>query len=106
MVTGCNSGFTHPRTSGSGRVKPPSYFNAGINRIPRSAFCQVLLNKGAIEIVQGEGTEAILIPFPMDFVNPLRPNNDVSQTSHCNIKGLSVSEVKRIEIMITQVKFY
>ena len=37
--------------------------------------------------------------------NPLRPNNDVSQTSHCNIKGVSVSEVMRIENMITQVKF-
>ena len=40
------------------------------------------------------------------YVNPLRPNNDVSQTSHCNIKGVSVSEVMRIENMITQVKFY
>ena len=40
------------------------------------------------------------------FVNPLRPNNDVSQTSHCNIKGVSVSEVIRIENMITQVQFY
>ena len=38
--------------------------------------------------------------------NPLRPNNDLSQTSHCHIKGLSVSEVMRIENMITQVKFY
>ena len=40
------------------------------------------------------------------FVNPLRPNNDESQTSHCNIKGVSVSEVMRIENMITQVQFY
>ena len=39
-------------------------------------------------------------------INPLRPNSDLSQTSHCNIKGLSVWEVKRIENMITQVKFY
>ena len=38
--------------------------------------------------------------------NPLRPNSDLSQTSHCNIKGLSVSEVMRIENMISQVKFY
>ena len=38
--------------------------------------------------------------------NPLRPNNDVSQTSHRNIKGVSVSEVMRIENMITQVQFY
>ena len=39
-------------------------------------------------------------------VNPLRPNSDLSQTSHCNIKGLSVRVVMRIENMITQVKFY
>ena len=39
-------------------------------------------------------------------VNPLRPNNDLSQTSHCNIKGVSVSEVVRIEYEITQVKLY
>ena len=38
--------------------------------------------------------------------NPLRPNNDLSQTSHCNIKGVSVSEVMRIENKITPVKFY
>ena len=38
--------------------------------------------------------------------NPLSPNSDQSQTSHCSIKGLSVSEVMRIENMITQVKFY
>ena len=37
---------------------------------------------------------------------PLRPNNDLRQTSHCIIKGLSVREVMRIENMITQVKFY
>ena len=40
------------------------------------------------------------------LVNPLRPNSDLSQTSHYNIKGLSVREVMRIENMITQVKFY
>ena len=40
------------------------------------------------------------------LINPLKPNNDESQTSHCNIKGLSVSEVMRIENMVTQVKFY
>ena len=26
-----------------------------------------------------------------EAINPLRPNSDLSQTSHCNIKGLSVS---------------
>ena len=40
------------------------------------------------------------------FINPLRPNNDLSQTSYCNIKGVSVSEVMRIENKITPVKFY
>ena len=39
-------------------------------------------------------------------INLLRPNNDVSETSHCNIKSLSVSEDKRIENMMTQVQFY
>ena len=39
-------------------------------------------------------------------LNPLRPNSDLSQTSLCNIMGLSVSEVMRIENMITQVKFF
>ena len=39
-------------------------------------------------------------------LSPLRPNSDLSQTSHCNINGLSVNEVMRIENMITQVKFY
>ena len=46
---------------------------------------------------------------PMDserFINPLRPNSDLSQTSYCNIKGLSVGEVMRIENIITQVKLY
>ena len=38
--------------------------------------------------------------------NPLRPKSDLSQTSPYNIKGLSVSEVIRIENMISQVKFY
>ena len=36
----------------------------------------------------------------------LRPNSDLSQTSHCNIKGLSVREVMRVENMITQSIFY
>ena len=39
-------------------------------------------------------------------LNSSRPNNDPSQTSHCNIKGVSVSEVMRIDNMITQVQFY
>ena len=42
----------------------------------------------------------------VSLFNPLRPNSDPSQTSHCNIKGLSVKEGVRIENMITQVKFY
>ena len=44
--------------------------------------------------------------FNQSLLNSLRPNSDLSQTSHCNIKGLSVIEVMRIENMITQVQFY
>ena len=40
------------------------------------------------------------------LINPSRPNNDLSQSSHCDIKALSVGEVKRIENMITQMTFY
>ena len=40
------------------------------------------------------------------YINPLKPNSDLSQTSHCNIKYLSVSAVMRMENMINQVKFY
>ena len=36
-------------------------------------------------------------------VNRLMPNSDLNQTSHCSIKGLSVSEVMRIDKMITQI---
>ena len=43
---------------------------------------------------------------PLVNVNPLGPNSDLSQTSHCNIKGLSVREVMRIENIITHVQFY
>ena len=41
----------------------------------------------------------------LQTINPVGLNSDQSQTSHCNIKGLSVSEFMRIENMITQVKF-
>ena len=54
-------------------------------------------------------TSPYFVAFLLDkevILNPLRPNNDLSQTSHCNIKGLSVSEVMRIENTITQVQFY
>ena len=44
--------------------------------------------------------------FEKYVIRFLRPNNDVSQTSRRNIKGVSVSEVMRIENMITQVQFY
>ena len=38
------------------------------------------------------------------ILDPL--NSDLSQTSHCNIKGLLVREVMRTKNMITRVKFY
>ena len=49
---------------------------------------------------------AIKITAFFEPFNPLRPNSDGSQTSHCNVKELSVSQVMRIENVITQVKFY
>ena len=54
----------------------------------------------------GDGGEKSWGGRGLFFFNPLMPNNDVSQTSHCNIKGVSVSEVMRIENMITQVQFH
>ena len=48
----------------------------------------------------------LAVVIALGNINPLRPNSDLSQSSHCYIKGLSVSEVMRIENMITQVKFY
>ena len=57
--------------------------------------------------LRGSGVHGALLVSAhtiFDFIcfNPLRPNNDVSQTSHCNIKGLSVSQVMRIENMVTK----
>ena len=50
------------------------------------------------------GLDPLWIDISISFsLNPLRTNSDLSQTSHCNIKGLSVREVVRIENMITQV---
>ena len=64
------------------------------------------LSLSSLYLFQGEpkiNIQKINLPFT---INPLRPNSDLSQTSHCNIKGLSVREVMRIENMIPQVKFY
>ena len=46
------------------------------------------------------GASHIVILF-----NPLRPKRDLNECCHCNIKGLSVREIMRIENMISQVKF-
>ena len=63
---------------------------------------RVVLNSG--HPVQKSKCGACAVTGYCSF-NPLRPNNNLSQTS-CNIKGVSVSEVMRIENMITQMKFY
>ena len=53
------------------------------------------------------GSEGIFLPVTAFALTlTLRPNSNLSQTSHCDIKGLSVSEVMRIENMITQAQFY
>ena len=44
------------------------------------------------------------IPRP-HALDPSSPISDLSQISHCSIKGLPVREVVRIENMISQVKF-
>ena len=63
-------------------------------------FCILIL-----EIKSGILRSFSILSFLL-LLNPLRPNSNLSQTSHCNNKGLSVREVMRIENMITQVKFY
>ena len=62
--------------------------------------------EGRVIISDSRNHRIQVIYMRQSIVNPLRPNNDLSQTSHCKIKGLSVSEVMRIENMIIQVKFY
>ena len=52
----------------------------------------------------GKLTYSLLLKTSYIF-NLLSPNSDLSQMSHCDIKGLSVREVMRIENMITQLKF-
>ena len=37
--------------------------------------------------------------------NPLRPKSDLKDIYHCNVKGLSVREIMRIENLISEVKF-
>ena len=50
--------------------------------------------------------DPILGSFSSDDGDDNENASDLSQTSHCNIKGLSDSVVMRIENMITQGKFY
>ena len=57
-------------------------------------------------VARGRVCQDLALLYLNDGFNPLRPNSDLSQTSHYNIKGLSVREVTRIGNMITQVKFY
>ena len=40
------------------------------------------------DFLQTEQTDEIKY---WDFLNPLSPNSDLSQISHCSVKGLSVS---------------
>ena len=58
------------------------------------------------EVATWPGSNHSAVVASFTCINPLRPNNDLSQTSHYNIKGVSVSEVMRIEKMITQVHCY
>ena len=74
-------------------------------------FPTLLVNFSSFHISQPSddyiiSPESVIVERELLSINPLRPNNDVSQTSHCNIKSVSVSEVMRIENMITQVHCY
>ena len=107
-------------------VRPATFASASVERLqvvfghPRLRFpwgvhrspLRVTLSVGFLSVCPSQRHLRLLICCLLGniaiklFVNPLRPNNDLTQTSHYNIKGLSVSEVMRIENMITQVKFY
>ena len=67
-----------------------TFYNLRINGVERK--CKIV-TRLPVSTISGE-------------LNPQRPNNDLSQSSHCDLKALSVSEVKRIENMITRMKFY
>ena len=73
--------------------------NASLRNESYTCIIDVFFHK-----IQGNGgargSSYIVILF-----NPLRPKSDLNEIYHCNIKGLSVREIMRIENMITQVKF-
>ena len=72
----------------------------------KHSFTVARRTRSLAHLTSGYKLSSRMLRFEMVFsVNPLRPNSDLSQTSHCNIKGLSVRELMRIENMITQVKF-
>ena len=62
-------------------------------------FISVKTTLGLVRTVHRAAIQGLMLIYA------LRPNSDLSQTSHCNIKGLSVCNIMRIEHMITQVKF-
>ena len=77
----------------------------------RLSDCSDHVKNQALRVTVLMSAVGIKLDFNIDMIpsrslNPLRPNSDLSQTSHCNIKSLSVSEVMRIKKIITQVKFY
>ena len=85
----------------------PVLFTSAENKFVWSTICSVERFSLTNSIRQHSKTNSIILRNIRKVVfNPLRPNNDLSQTSHYNIKGLSVSEVMRIENMITQVHCY
>ena len=49
-----------------------------------------------IECSEQQCCYSVTLGEGLNDINPLRLNSGLSQTSHCNIKALSVSEVTRI----------
>ena len=73
-----------------------------------STECTFITTMTNVNYFQHVGKFMCLVPIGsviIRVINPKSPNSDLSQISHCIIKGLSVKEDMRIENMITQVKF-
>ena len=78
-----------------------------MHKSPDFKLCNVPQGTPLITLCVPKKYSATMHPSHLHVcINPLRPNSDLSQTSHCNIKRLSVGEVMRIENMIIQVKLF
>ena len=85
------------------------FINFGLGTVRIERVNDVSVSEESIMIMAADSIKWRKMPIRgrrKASINPLRPKNDLSQTSHSNINGVSVSEVMRIENKITPVKFY